>query len=46
MAVLLFTIKIIEMFELYVSVLSMRSAEYQATIPLKFLIIIHNYENV
>ena len=45
-AVLLFTIKIIEMFELHVSMPSMRSAEYQATIPLKFLIIIHNYENV
>ena len=45
-AILLFTIKIIEMFELHASMPPMRSAEYQATIPLKFLIIIHNYANV
>ena len=45
-AILLFTIKIIVMFELHASIPGMRSAEYQATIPLKFLIIIHNYENV
>ena len=45
-AVLQFTIKIIEMFELHVSMPSMRSAEYQATIPPKVLIIVHNYENV
>ena len=45
-AILLFTIKIIEMFELHTSMPPMRSAEYQATIPLKFLIIIHNYTNI
>ena len=45
-AILLFTIKIIEMFELHASTQGMRSAEYQVTIPLKFLIIIHNYVNV
>ena len=44
-AILLFTIKIIEMFELHASMPPMRSAEYQATIPLKLLIIIHNYAN-
>ena len=37
-AVLLFTIMIIEIFELRASMPPMRSAEYQATIPLKFLI--------
>ena len=31
--------------ELRESVPGMRSAEYQATIPLKFLIIVHNYAN-
>ena len=36
--ILLFTINIIEMFELHPSSPPMRSAEY----PLKFLIIIHN----
>ena len=35
-----------EMFELHASMPSMRPADYQATIPLKFLIIIHNYANV
>ena len=44
--ILLFTIKIIEMFELHASMQGMRSAEYQATTPLKFLIIIHHYMNV
>ena len=43
---LLFTIKIIEIFELHASIPGMRSAEYQATIPLKFLVIMHNYANV
>ena len=42
-AILLFKIKIIEMFELNERMPGMRSAEYQATIPLKFFIIIHNY---
>ena len=47
-AILLFKIKIklIEMFELHERVPGMRSTEYQATIPLKFFIIIHNYANV
>ena len=45
-AILLFTIKIIEMFELHASIPGMLSAEYQMTIPLKFLIIMHNYVNV
>ena len=47
-AILLFKIKIklIEMFELNERMPGMRSAEYQATIPLKFFIIIHNYVNV
>ena len=45
-AILLFTIKIIEMFELRASMQGMRSAEYQATTPLKFFIIIRNYVNV
>ena len=47
-AILLFKIKIklIEMFELQERMPGMRSAEYQATIPLKFFIIIHNYANV
>ena len=45
-AILLFTIKIIEMFELHTSKQGMLSAESQATIPRKFLIITHNYENV
>ena len=47
-AILLFKIKIklIEMIELNERMPVMRSAEYQATIPLKFFIIIHNYVNV
>ena len=47
-AILLFKIKIkfIEMFELHDRMPGMRSAEYQATIPLKLFIIIHNYANV
>ena len=45
-AIFLFTIKIIEMFELHASMPPMRSAQYQATIPLKFIIIVHNYANV
>ena len=47
-AILLFKIKIklIEMFELNERMAGMRSAEYQATIPLKFFIITHNYANV
>ena len=45
-AILLFTINIIEMLELHASMPPMRSTEYQATIPLKFLIIILNYANV
>ena len=47
-AILLFKIKItlIEMFELNERMPGMRSAEYQATIPLKFFIIMHNYANV
>ena len=47
-AILLFKIKIklIEMFELNERMPVMRSAEYQATIPPKFFIIIHNYANV
>ena len=47
-AILLFKIKIklIEMFELTERMLGMLYAEYQMTIPLKFVIIIHNYANV
>ena len=47
-AILLFKVKIklIEMFELHERMPEMRSAEYQATIPLKFFIIIYNYVNV
>ena len=45
-AIFLFTIKIIELFELHAGMPPMRSAEYQKTMPLKFLIIIHNYTNV
>ena len=45
-AILLFTRKIIQMFELHARMPPMRSAEQQATIPLKFLIIKHNYANV
>ena len=43
--ILLFKIKIklMEMFELNERMPGMPSAEYQATIPLKFFIIIHNY---
>ena len=46
--ILLFKIKIklVEMFEPHERMPGRRSAEYQATIPLKFLIIIHNYANV
>ena len=44
-AILLFTMKIIEVFELHASMPPMRSAEYQVTVPLKFLIIIHNDAN-
>ena len=43
--ILLFMIKIIEMFELHTSIPGMWS-EYQATILLKFLMIMHNYVNV
>ena len=39
-------IKLIGMFELHERMPGMRSAEYQASIPLKFFIIIHNYANV
>ena len=50
-AILLYKIKIklietVEMFELNERMPGMRSAEYQATIPLKFCIIVHNYANV
>ena len=47
-AILLFKIKIklIEMFELQERRPGMQSAEYHATILLKFFIIIHNYANV
>ena len=47
-AILLFKIKIklIEMFELQERMPGMPSAEYQATIPVNFLIINHNYANV
>ena len=45
-AISLFTIKITEMSELHRSIPPMRSTEHQATIPLKFLITIHNYANV
>ena len=47
-AILLFKVKIklIEMFELHKRMPEMRSAEYQATIPLKVFIIIHDYANV
>ena len=47
-AILLFKIKIklIEMFDLKERMPGMRSAEYQATIPVKIFIIIHNYANV
>ena len=44
--ILLFMIKIIEMFELHTSIPGVWSAEYQATILLKFLMIMHNYVNV
>ena len=37
-----FTIKIVEIFELHARMLS---AEYQTTVSLKFLLIIHNYWN-
>ena len=42
-AILLFTIKIIEMFELHASIPGMLSDEYQMTIPLKFLIIMRMF---
>ena len=35
-----------EMFELHERMPGMRSAEYQATIPLTFFIIIHNFANI
>ena len=41
-AILLFTIKIVEIFELNASIPAVRSAEYQTTLSLKSLIIIHN----
>ena len=43
-AILLFKVKIklIELFELHERMPEMRSAEYQATIPLKIFIVIHN----
>ena len=43
-AILLFKVKIklIELFELHERIPEMRSAEYQATIPLKIFIVIHN----
>ena len=41
-----FKIKLIKIFELHERMSGMRSAEYQATIPLKFFIVIHNYANV
>ena len=46
-AILLFKIKIklIETSELNERLPEMRSAEYQATIPLKFFIFIHNYSH-
>ena len=34
------------MFEVHERMPGMRSVEYQATIPLKFFMIIHNYANV
>ena len=39
-------VKLIEMFELNERMPGMRSPECQATIPLKFFIIIHDYANV
>ena len=47
-AILLFKVKIklLEMFELNERMPGMRSAACQATIPLKFFLIIHNYANV
>ena len=41
-AILLFTMKIVEIFELHAT---MWSAEYQTTVLLKFLWIMHNYAN-
>ena len=38
--------KIVKIFELNASMPGVRSAKYQTTVPLKFLIIIHNYANV
>ena len=40
---LVFTVKVIEMFEPYASIPGMWSAEYQATIPLKFFIIMRMF---
>ena len=37
------TIKIIEMFELHTSMAEGFTSEYLATIPIKFLIIMHNH---
>ena len=45
-AMSLFTIKIVKIFELHASMPGVRSAKYETTVPLKFLIIIHNYANV
>ena len=46
--ILLFKIKIklVEMFELNERMPGIGAAEYQATIPLKFFIITHNFANV
>ena len=41
--ILPFTIKIIEMFELHPSMAEGFTSEYLATIPIKFLIIMHNH---
>ena len=47
-AILLFKLKIklMEMFEVHERMPGVRSVEYQATIPLKFFMIIHNYAYV
>ena len=45
-AILLFTINIVEVFELHANMPPTQSAEYQAKIPQKFPITIHNYANV
>ena len=43
---MLFKIQIVEIFLLQSIMPGMQSAEYQMTVPLKFLIIIHNYASV